>query len=218
MKTKIVIIGGKGTAVVVAEEIIDAIERYNYNAELLGFAFDDPEMDHVMDYPILCHSYEAKGKFAAYDDVKFLYLMYRSDLIKVRSELRDSFRIPKDKYLNFIHPNSLVVKSVKLGFGNIVLAQSVVHSNVVIGDFNTILPTCHIAHDTVIGNSNFIAAHSCVGSGVTIGDMNFLGIGSCIRNKSQIGDCNLIGQAANVLKSVGNGFVLVGNPAKPLVK
>lgn len=218
MSTKIVIIGGKGTAVVVAEEIIDAIERYGYQGEILGFAFDDPEMDHVLDYPILCHSYEAKEKFATYEDVKFLYLMYRSDLIKVRSELRDSFNIPKNKYLNFIHPNATVVKSVKMGCGNIVLTQCVIHSNVVIGDFNTLLPTCHIAHDTKIGDSNFFAAQCCVGSGIRIGDMNFMGIGSAIRNGTTIGDCNLIGQYANVISDTENGVTLIGNPARPLIK
>lgn len=217
MKTKIVIIGGKGTAVVVAEQILDAISRFNYNAEILGFAFDDPEMTQVMEFPILCHSKEVKEKFESYEDVKFLYLLYRSDLIKARSELRDSFGIPREKYLNFIHPTAYVAKSVKIGYGNILLANCVVNSNAQLGDFNTFNAACLIGHDTIIGCSNFCAAHTCIGSGLQIGDMNFFGINSCIKNKLVIGNYNLIGQCANVVKNVDNGLTLIGNPAKPLI-
>lgn len=218
MKNKIIIIGGKGTAVVVAEQIIDAIERFGYNAEILGFAFDDPTMDRVMEYPILCHSYEVKEKYAHLDDVKFLYLLYRSDLIKVRSELRDSFNIPKEKYLNFIHPAAYVARSVKMGYGNIVLANCAFNSNAQLGSFNTFNVACLVGHDTVIGDSNFCAAHTCIGSGLSIGNMNFFGINCCIKNKVVMGNCNLIGQCANVVKNVDNDLVLVGNPAKPLIK
>lgn len=218
MKNKIIIIGGKGTAVVVAEQIIDAIERFGYNAEILGFAFDDPSMDHVMGYPILCHSYEVKEKYTHMDDVKFLYLLYRSDLIKVRSELRDSFNIPKEKYLNFVHPAAYVARSVKMGHGNIILANCAFNSNAQLGSFNTFNVACLVGHDTIIGDSNFCAAHTCIGSGLNIGNMNFFGINCCVKNKVVMGDCNLIGQCANVVKNVGNDTVLVGNPAKPLIK
>ena len=218
MKTKIVIIGGKGTAVVVAEQIIDAIERYNYDAEILGFAFDDPDMTQVMEYPILCHSYEVRDKFVQFDDVRFLYLLYRSDLIKVRSELRDSFNIPKEKYLNFIHPTAYVARSVQMGFGNIILANCVFNSNAKLGSFNTFNSACLIGHDTVIGNSNFCAAHTCIGSGLDIGDMNFFGINCCVKNMTKMGDKNIVGQCANIVKNVENGITLIGNPAKPLVK
>lgn len=218
MKTKIIIIGGKGTAVVVAEQIIDAIERFGYNAEILGFAFDDPTMDHVMEYPILCHSYEVNEIYSRYDDVKFLYLMYRSDLIKVRSELRDSFCISKEKFLTFIHPTAYVARSVKIGFGNIILANCVFNSNATLGDFNSFMAACFIAHDTNVGNSNFFAAHTCIGSGINIGDMNFFGLNCCVKNKVAIGNCNIIGQCANVVKNVESDIVLIGNPAKPLIK
>ena len=218
MKTKIIIIGGRGTAVVVAEQIIDAITRFGYNAEILGFAFDDPTMDHVMEFPILCHSYEVKEKYAQYDDVKFLYLLYRSDLIKERSELRDSFNIPKEKYLNFIHPAAYMARSVKMGFGNIILSNCVFNSNAQLGSFNTFNVACLVGHDTKIGDSNFCAAHTCIGSNLNISDMNFFGINCCIKNKVVMGNCNIIGQCANVVKDVTNDTVLIGNPAKPLIK
>ena len=62
MKEKIIIIGGNGTAVVIAEQLIHAIEKCNYNAEFLGFAFWDPSMTEVLGRPILFQDYEEMKK------------------------------------------------------------------------------------------------------------------------------------------------------------
>lgn len=211
---KILIIGGRGTAVVIAEQIIDAIERFNYPAELIGFAFDDPEMTEVLDLPILCHSYEVLEKYGKYDDVEFIYQLYRPDLIRVRSELRDSFNIPIEKYHNFIHPSAYIARSAKIGHGNVFLANTVVNSHAVIGNHNTFNSGDLIGHDTIIGNSNFSAAQVCIGSGLHIGDMNFFGLNSSLRNELHIGDECIIGMASNVTKSLEDKAIVFGNPAK----
>ena len=214
MKKKIVIIGGRGTAVVIAEQIIDAIERFNYDAELIGFAFDDPDMKEVLDLPIFCHSYEVLEKFGKYDDVEFIYQLYRPDLIRVRSELRDSFNIPLEKYHNFIHPSVYIARSAQIGRGNVFLANTVVNSHAVIGNHNTFNSGDLIGHDTIIGDSNFCAAQVCIGSGLHIGNMNFIGLNSSLRNEITLGDECVIGMASNVTKSLGNKAVAFGNPAK----
>ncbi len=214
MKKKILIIGGKGTAVVIAEQIIDAIERFNYGAELIGFAFDDPDMTEVLGLPIHCHSYEVLDKFGRFDDVEFIYQLYRPDLIKVRSELRDSFNIPLEKYHNFIHPSVYIAHSAKIGRGNVFLANTVVNSHAVIGNHNTFNSNDLIGHDTIIGDSNFCAAHVCIGSGLHIGNMNFIGLNSSLRNEITLGDECVIGMASNVTKSLGDKSVAFGNPAK----
>lgn len=213
MNTKIIIIGGKGTAVVIAEQIIDAIERYDYPAELIGFAFDDPDITSVIDLPVLCHSYEVLEKYGHLQDVKFIYQLYRPDLIKVRSQLRDSWNIPIEKFHNFIHPTAYVAKSVKLGFGNVILANSVINSNAIIGNHNTLNSCDLFGHDTIMGDSNFLAAHVCVGSGLRIGNMNFIGLNSCLRNGLSIGDECIIGMASNVTKDLEDNCIAYGNPA-----
>ncbi len=214
MKKKIIIIGGKGTAVVIAEQVIDAIERFNYNAELIGFAFDDPEMTTVLDYPILCHSYEVMEKYGKDEDVEFIYQLYRPDLIKVRSELRDSFNIPLEKFHNFIHPSVYIAHSATIGHGNVFLANTVVNSHAVIGNFNTFNSGDLIGHDTIIGDSNFCAAQVCIGSGLHIGNMNFFGLNSSLRNELHIGNECIVGMASNVTKSLNDKAVVYGNPAK----
>ena len=219
MKEKIIIIGGKGTAVVIAEQLIHAIDKCNYDAEFLGFAFWDPSMTEVLGRPILFQDYQAmKEKYLKYDDVKFIFQLYRSDVIEERCGWRDRIGIPINKYCNFVHPFAYVAGSVQMGYGNVVLAHSVINSGAKIGNFNTFNSGDLFGHDTSIGDSNFFAAHVALGSNVKIGNMNFFGINSCVRNKTIMGDKNLVGQCANVVKNVENGVTLIGNPAKPLIK
>ena len=215
MKEKVLIIGGKGTAVVIAEQIYDAHIRFGMDIEVLGFAFDDPAYkDGINGWPVLCGTREAYSKFKDDATVKFVFAMYRSDLLKERIDLRNSLEIPTERFLSFVHPTAYVARSAKLGMANIILTNCAINNNVVIGDFNTMNTNAMIGHDTVLGNNNFIAAHTCIGSGLKIGNGNFTGLNCSLRNLITVGDYNLIGMASNVVKDVSSGNVLYGHPAQ----
>lgn len=218
-KEKVVIIGGKGTAVVIAEQIYDAHIRFGMDIEVIGFAFDDPAYkEGINGWPVLCGTREAYSKFRDDASVKFVFALYRSDLLKERIALRESLGIPPERFLSFVHPTTYIAKSAKMGLANIILANCVINNNVCIGNFNTMNSNALIGHDTVLGDNNFIAAHTCIGSGLKIGNGNFTGLNCSMRNLITVGDYNLIGMASNVVKDVSDGNVLVGNPAKKLLK
>src|SRR5690625_2510459 len=112
---KIVIIGGKGTAVVIAEQIYDGISKFNLDLEILGFAFDDDSFgEEINGFPIVAKTYEVYEKFKDHQDVYFIFSLYRSDLIEERISLRESYRIPKERFITFVHPLATVTKSVKM--------------------------------------------------------------------------------------------------------
>ena len=219
MTEKVVIIGGKGTAVVIAEQIYDAHERFGMDIEVLGFAFDDPAYkDGINGWPVLCGTREAYDMFKHDESVKFVFALYRSDILKERIALRDSLNIPINRFLSFRHPSAYVAKSAQLGQANIILANCAINNNVVMGNYNTMQTGSLIGHDTHIGNNNFTAAHTCIGSNLKIGNGNFTGLNCSIKNFVVMGDYNLIGMASNVVKDVSDGNILIGNPAKQLVK
>ena len=212
---RIVIIGGKGTAVVIAEQIWDAQQRYAAKVEVLGFAFDDESFGaEINGFPILCKTYEARNKYRNCEDVKFIFSLYRPDLMQERVKLRESYSIPIAKYYTFIHPSVLVARSARIGNGCVLCANVVVNPNATIGDFNTINTSCLIGHDTAIGNSNYIAGHASVGSNVRIGDGVFVGLNASIRNFLTLGDYAFISMAANVVKNVEPGQCIMGNPGR----
>lgn len=212
--TKVVIIGGKGTAIVIADQIYDARQRFGMDIEVLGLALDDRTMgNEINGYPILCKIKEVYEKFKDDDEVKFVYSLYRSDKIRERCKILYDLNIPADKWINFIHPSALVARSVKMGYGNIILANCVINSNVQMGNFNTLNSGALLGHDIIVGNNNFFAAQVTVGSCLEIGNMNFIGLNSAIKQGIRLGEAILVGQSSNVTKSFDHDETVFGNPA-----
>lgn len=212
---KIIIIGGRGTAIVIADQIYDAHKRFNTQVEVLGLALDDLSGgDTISGYRILCGIKELYAKYGKYDDVKFLYSLYRPDCMDERTKILYDLNIPLEKFTNFIHPSVMLAKSATIGVGNVLLANVVVNCNAVIGNFNTVNSGTLLGHDITIGDNNYFAGQVCVGSGLQIGNKNFFGLNTSIRNGIHIGDSNVVGMASNITKNVSDHNVLYGNPAQ----
>ena len=210
---KIVIIGGKGSAVVVAEQIYDT-QIKTKSVEFLGFAFDDELFgSEINGFPILCKTFEAFKRYEKYTDVKFIFQLYRPDLMKERIALLNSYQIPRERFAIFVHHSAFVSHSARIGKGSVILANSVINANAVIGEFTTVHSNSLIGHDTIVGNYNFFAAHTVIGSNTEIGNANFIGLNSSINNYISIGDYNFVGMASNVVNGLGTGTKVYGNPA-----
>lgn len=215
MRTKVVIIGGKGAAVVVAEQIHDASLK-GTDTDLLGFAFDDPAFGtEINGFPILCKTTEAWGRFGGNANVKFIFQLYRPDLMNERIALKDSYGIPLERFHTFIHPSAMISRSARIGHGCALMANTVVNPNAVLGNHCSVHSGSLIGHDSTMGDHNFIAAHVVLGSNCLVGNANFFGINSCFNNYLSIGDNCFVGMASNVVKSITNGTKVYGNPAKP---
>jgi len=212
---KIVIIGGRGTAIVIADQIYDAKQRYGLDVEVLGLALDDHSNgDEISGYPIVCDIRDLKEKFCKYNDVKIIYSLYRPDVMEERTKILYELDIPAEKFANFIHPSVMIAKTVKIGYGNVCLANVVINCNAVLGNFNTINSMTLVGHDIIMGNNNYLAGHVSVGSGVKIGDKNFIGLNSTVRNGIIIGNTTIVGMASNVVKNLSDNCIVFGNPAK----
>lgn len=182
----------------------------------LGFAFDDEAFyPEINGFPILGKTKEIYSLYEKFTDVKFIFELYRPDLIKERVQLRESYGIPKERWANYVHHSVFLARSVKMGVGNVILANSVINPNVVLGNFNTIQSNVLIEHDNKIGNNNFITGHCAIGSNNTIGDGCFFGLNTSVNNYIDIGNYVFCGMASNVIKSVPDETMVYGNPAKP---
>ncbi len=76
----------------------------------------------------------------------------------------------------------------------------------------------HIAHGCVIGENSLIIANAMIAGSTKIGNNVWVGPSSALMNKINISDNSLIGLGAVVIKDVLPNAVMVGNPAKPLLK
>lgn len=212
---KIILIGGRGTAIVIADQICDAHKRFGVDVEVLGLALDDRSNgDSINGYPILCDIKDLHTQYGSYSDICYIYSLYRPDLMRERTKLLYELNIPQSKFENFVHPSVMLAKSAVMGYGNVILANAVINCNAVIGNFNTVNSGTLLGHDITIGNNNYFAGQVCVGSGLEIGNMNFIGLNSSIRNGIKMGDNNVVGMSSNITKDVENDSIVYGNPAK----
>lgn len=217
-KTKIIIIGGKGTAINIAEGIYDAEKRFGANIECLGFAFDDESFgEFINEFPLLCKTNDLINKYGKFDDVKFIFQMNHQEKMKERALLVKSYNIPNEKWFTFIHPSAYVSKSARIGHGSVIFANCAIHSNAIIGNHCTLSALTTIGHDTFLGNHIFMATHVCIGSSVHIKDYVFFGQNSTVSASVSINENNIIGLGASVIKNIDStSKVLVGSPAKVL--
>jgi sugar O-acyltransferase (sialic acid O-acetyltransferase NeuD family) len=212
---KIIIIGGKGAAVVLADQILHAIANYNAPYELIGYSIDDPLLgSEINGIPILCKIAELAKQYNHFDDVKYFFALYKPSCMFERVQLFQGLDLPLTKFTNFVHPSAFVALSAKMGLGNVVCSNVTINSNARIGNFNTLNGNILFGHDTSLGNYNILAGNATISSEITIGDGNFIGLNSTIRERVQIGDFNVIGMSSAVLKDIDSNHVVVGSPAK----
>lgn len=211
---KVVIFGGKGTAINIAEQIEDAHKRYSYPMSVEGFAIDDESLGkEIAGFPVVCGVREAWNKYRD-TDIKFIFSLYRPDVMYARLSLLRQLEIPISRFANFVHPSAYISNGSSLGHGNIILSHTSLLHRVCLGNFNIVNSNVVIEHETIIQDGSFIAASSCIGARVQIGSGVFLGLNSTVREDVVIADFAVIGMASCVLRNVDKNSIVFGTPAK----
>ena len=136
---------------------------------------------------------------------------------KVRSKILNKLQDEENiEFINLIHHTAKIPNDLIMGKGNVFTQSTIFTTDVKIGDFNLFNIASVIAHDANIGNNNVFNPSSSISGNVTIGNNNLLGVRSVVLENLSIGSYNTIGGGAIVTKSIEDGGVYVGVPAKLL--
>lgn len=92
------------------------------------------------------------------------------------------------------------------------LSDTIVEDDVKIDDH------VHIAHNCLLKRGAMVVACAEVSGGVTLGERSWVGPNAAVIQQLDIGDDALIGLGTVVIRSVDDGDVVVGNPAKSIRK
>ena len=127
------------------------------------------------------------------------------------------------KPFSAIGNSAIIYDENKIGVGATICDNVTITSNAVIGAFFHANIYSYVAHDCVIGDYvTFAPRVSCNGN-VVIEDYAYIGTGAVLKQGSKakplvIGRSATVGMGAVVTKDVAPNTVVVGNPAKPMIK
>jgi acetyltransferase EpsM len=212
MKKKVIILGASGASLDILSIIEDINSEQKNKIEFLGFLEDNKKKisKRVQKYFL--------GKFnSLYFKSKDTYLVtaFGNETNYLRKpEIIKKLNVPRNKYLNIIHPTCIISKYAKIGLGNVFHAYVTIARDVSIADQVVILPKTTISHDTKIGSYNIINTNCIVSGNVTIEENCYLGAGSNIRDHVKIKSKTLLGMSSVVTKNILHKGIYFGNPSK----
>lgn len=182
-----------------------------------GFIEHNPEVSSIKcvgeNHTVLDED-EFLDKYKGRDDVDIYIGIGNPAILKKLVRLFDDFNFP-----NLIHPNFVYSpRSVQLGRGNIITAGCVFTVDINVGSFNIFNLNVTLGHDCEIGDCNVLNPGVNISGGVQLGDGNLIGTNATVLQYVKIGSENIIGASSLLTKSVQNGQVMVGVPAKPMSK
>jgi len=125
---------------------------------------------------------------------------------------------PRESLVSLIDPSAFASRTATIGAGCVVYPQCFVGVNARLGDCVFCLSGAVINHDDVIEDGVTFASGAMLAGDVHVEADCYLGQGCMVRQFVRVGRGSMIGMGAVVVKDVAPGSVMVGNPARPLLK
>ena len=142
---------------------------------------------------------------------------------QIREKIAHNLQQANIQHLDVKAANALVLDEVEIAEGSMLCPFVCLTSNIKIGRFFHANIYSYVAHDCIIGDFvTFAPSVKCNGN-VHIEDHAYIGTGAIIKQGTPdqplvIGKGAVVGMGAVVTKSVPAGAVMVGNPARVMVK
>ncbi len=212
MSKKVVILGGFGNGVVIAEAIIHANSMGDKEWYFEGFLNDRVSVGETIESYSVLGGLSDVGRFIA-DGFYFINTILRIDGQEERIHLFENLHIPDEQLAIFVHPLAYISPSVKLSPGVVVMPNVSISSGVVLGRSTIVMAGASIAHNSLIGDFCHIAAQACLGACLTISRGVHIGLNASLKENICVDSFAAIGMGAVVTKDVGRKEVWVGNPA-----
>lgn len=206
LKRPVAIVGYSGHAYVIIDIFL--------NAGRLVTAYCDQEEKAINPYHLnyLGKESDVMDKLKKYDF--FACVGHNTIREKIHTQLSKYLGDP----INAIHPSAVISASVKMGDGVMIAANATLNPLVEIGRGVICNTSTSIDHECRIGDFVHIAPGAVLCGNVTIGKGAFIGANAVIKQGVTVGNNVTIGAGTVVIKDIPDDAVVIGNPARKLVK
>jgi sugar O-acyltransferase (sialic acid O-acetyltransferase NeuD family) len=117
-----------------------------------------------------------------------------------------------------IHSRAIISDRAVLGSAVQVLAGAIIGPGAEIGDYTIINSGANVDHDCFIGRACHLAPNAALAGEVVVEDHVFVGLNATILPRLRIGRGAIVGAGAVVTRDVPSAQVVVGNPARVMIK
>jgi sugar O-acyltransferase (sialic acid O-acetyltransferase NeuD family) len=205
MQKKVIIVGG-------FHEVIELCEFESI--QIVGI-IDNYKIGSYKGYEILGTDADAAK---LYNSFRNFPLVITPDFPQRRCLLAEIYNQAGFTFTSLISSNSSISKSAKMGEGILIKPMVNISSEVKIGAFVSLNTMANIMHDSIIDSFTTIAPNAVVLGNIRIGKHCYIGSNSTILPNITIGNNVVIGAGAVVTKDVPDNKIMIGNPARELVK
>lgn len=183
------------------------IELFHFNTERIGDVLNNCKVVGTYDDFIANKDYNIPVAVAIGDN-------------KIRGEWLKKLRDIGFKTSSLIHPQAFVSPSAIIGRACYIHAKAFIWTKAALGDNCIVSPNAMLAHHVSVGKNCLISANSMIGSYNRLGDNVLIGINACSISSPniEIGNHSTVGANSLVTKSVKEYTVVIGSPAKTLIK
>lgn len=126
----------------------------------------------------------------------------------------NTYGIPEEKFIPLIHSSSVIGHGLETGVGLHVSPLSVVAPYCTFGKFVVINRNVSVGHHTELHDFVTINPGVTISGICEIGSRSTIGAGATLVDKIKIGNDTIIGAGSVVTKSIPDGVIAYGNPAK----
>lgn len=209
MKKKVVILGGQGDGLVIAE----TIKRRN-DLELLGFLNDDVEKTpSINNIPVLG---KLKDWLHLTNGVYFIQALNTLHRAQKRFELITSLSIPDHRWINIIDPLSAVAENTDLGYGVYIGSFVTIQPNVKLGNHISIRAAANLGHDVQVGDFCYVGPGAVLCGRTKLQNGVHIGPNACIIDRVVAADYTILGACSVLTKNSKTTQKLFGVPAREI--
>jgi sugar O-acyltransferase (sialic acid O-acetyltransferase NeuD family) len=115
-----------------------------------------------------------------------------------------------------VHPDAVLHASATLAQGVYIGPRAIVHSFAAVAAHAILNSACLVEHECRVGENTHLAPGTLLGGRVTVGLDTLLGLGSRILPNLSVGDRAVVGGGALVHRCIPDDTTVVGVPAEPI--
>ena len=138
--------------------------------------------------------------------------------VGTRKRLAEKMKKMNSTPHSIVSPRACIHDRATLQLGVQVLCKSFIHLGCEIDEHVIVNTGAQIDHDCTIGSYCHIAPGAILGGNVTVEAEVHVGMGAIILEGRRVGNGAIVGAGSVVTKDVAPGVVVVGNPAKEIVR